>query len=159
MLAGVLMAGAAGCAGTPGPEASTTSTTSSPATTTVTVTSTVPAPSPTTPKAPATSPQTPPPAKDPLVIPDNPRDYAAAFVRAWVERNGPHLSQLGTPAAVSAVTGSTVDQVPTLRSCDGAAGSTYCTWEGVEYTLTVRVLNEPASQREQHAVTEARFAH
>jgi hypothetical protein len=102
---------------------------------------------------------TPPPAKDPLVIPGTARDYAAAFVRAWVERNRAHLDRLGTPSAVTAATGSTVDQAPTFRSCEGAAGSTYCTWEGVEYTMTVRVLTEKASLRQEHAVTEVRFAH
>ena len=54
---------------------------------------------------------------------------------------------------------STVKTAPTFTSCEGAAGSSYCTWEGVEYTMTVRVGNAMVSQRQEQAVQEVRFAH
>ena len=47
----------------------------------------------------------------------------------------------------------------TPSSSLAAAGSTYCTWEGDEYTMTVRVGNEMVAQRQEQAVREVRFAH
>ena len=48
---------------------------------------------------------------------------------------------------------------PALRDCEGAAGTSYCTFDGVGYTLIVRVGNEPYNTGELHAVIEVRFAH
>jgi hypothetical protein len=101
----------------------------------------------------------PPPAKDPLVIPDNPQAYGQAFVTAWVDQDRARAARLGTATAVNAAFASTVKTAPVFKTCEGAAGSSYCTWEGDEYTMTVRVLNEKSSLRQGQAVTEVKFAH
>jgi hypothetical protein len=126
---------------------------------TVTVTRTVPGLSLTTPTAPPTKATTPPPARDTEPIPGSARDYAAAFVTAWAQRDKPRAEQLATSTVVTTTFASSVPTPPTLEGCEGAAGSSYCTYEGDEYTMTVRVLNEMASQRQPHAVTEVRFGH
>jgi hypothetical protein len=128
-------------------------------TVTVTVTRTVPAPTATTGTTPPTAPTTPPPARDPGPIPTDASDYAEAFVTAWAERDRPRADQLATAAVVKTAFASSVPTAPAAKGCEGAAGSTYCTYEGDEYTMTVRVLNEPASQGQPHAVTEVRFGH
>jgi hypothetical protein len=128
-------------------------------TVTVTATPTLPSPTLSKPGKPNPAVSTPPPAKDPLVIPDNPQAYAQAFVTAWVDRDRARAAKLGIATAVNAAFASTVKTAPTFKSCEGAAGSSYCTWEGDEYTMTVRVGNELVAQHEEHAVREVRFAH
>ncbi len=137
----------------------TTTTPTSTVTVTVSATSTLPAPTLTRPGKPNTTMTIPPPAKDPLVIPGTPKAYAQAFVTSWVDRDRARAARLGTPAAVDAAFGSTPTKAPTFTSCEGAAGSSYCTWEGDEFTMTVRVLNEKSAQRQTQAVTEVKFAH
>jgi hypothetical protein len=148
---------------TGGPAGSSTTTPTTPPTSTVTVTATVtsslPVPTLTKPGKPNTTMSTPPPAKDPIVIPDNPKAYGQAFVTSWVDRDRALASRLGTPAAVDAAFESTPTKAPTFTSCEGAAGSSFCTWEGDEYTMTVRVLNEKSSQRQTQAVAEVKFTH
>ena len=126
---------------------------------TATPSTSLPSTSPSSPGKPNTTMSIPPPAKDPVTIPDNPKAYGQAFVTAWVERDQADASRLGTTAAVDTAFGSTVRTAPKFIRCEGAAGSSYCTWEGDEYTMTVRVLNEAASQRQMHAVAEVKFAH
>jgi hypothetical protein len=147
----------AACAGGPGPRASGSSPTHP--TVTITVTRTAPGPTLTTATAPPTRATTPPPARDGEPIPDNARDYARAFVTAWAERDRPRAEQLAASSVVTTTFASSVPTPPTLKGCEGAAGSSYCTYEGDEYTMTVRVLNEMASHRQPHAVTEVRFGH
>lgn len=156
-----------GC-GSGGSDAAGTTNGSSPTTptVTVTVTTTPTAPPTTTPTTGPTSPgqpdgtmTIPPPADDPVTIPADPKSYGQAFVTAWVERDKTDATRLGTTAAVDTAFGSTVETAPELTRCEGAAGSSYCTWEGDDYTMTVRILNEAASQRQMHAVAEVKFAH
>ena len=153
------------CASSPDTRSGDSGSTSAPTTPTVTVTVTAPAtstlPSPTLskPGKPNATMSTPPPAKDPLVIPDNPQAYAQAFVSSWVDRDRARAARLGIAAAVNTAFASTVKTAPTFRSCEGAAGSSYCTWEGDEYTMTVRVGNAMVAQRQEQAVQEVRFAH
>ncbi|WP_344194303.1 hypothetical protein [Pedococcus aerophilus] len=138
---------------------STESTSTSPDPTTVTVTTTA-SPSSTTRKPQVdSSPTTPPPGKDAPAIPRSAQDYGTAFVAAWVEGDRTRATQLGTEAAVKAAFASTVDTMPRFVRCEGAAGSSYCTWEGNEYTLQVRLRNEMASLGQPHAVTEVVFQH
>ena len=156
-----------GSAGTGAIDSGTTSSASSPTPSTVTVTvtatptasSTLPAPTLSRPGKPNPTMSTPPPAKDPLVIPDNPQAYGQAFVTAWVGRDRARAARLGTATAVTTAFASTTRTAPAFRTCDGAAGSSYCTWQGDEYTMTVRVLNERSSQRQDQAVIEVTFAH
>jgi len=154
-LAGAVVLGAAlaACANDPGRGASGSSTTTTPTVTqTVTVTETLPGST-------QTAMTTPPPARDPQPIPDNARDYAGAFVTAWAGRDRVRATELATAGVVQTAFASSVPTPPQLKSCEGAAGSSYCTYEGDEYTMTVRVLNEMASQRQPHAVSEVRFGH
>ena len=134
-------------------------TTSTPDATTTSPTPTLPSPTLTRPGTPNATMSTPPPAKDPVTIPHNPKSYAEAFVRAWVHRDPVALRRLGTADAVREVGGSTVDTMPSLKECEGAAGSTYCTFEGLEYTMTVRVANEKAARAMEQAVSAVKFAH
>ena len=160
-----LLGACGGSAGTGSGGSSTTTNTSSPTTPTVTVTvtasatSSLPFPTLSKPGKPNTTMSTPPPAKDPLVIPGNPQAYAQAFVAAWVDRDRPRAAKLGTATAVDTAFASTVRTAPTFQRCEGAAGSSYCTWEGDEYTMTLRVGNAMVAQREERAVQEVRFAH
>ena len=155
----------AACGSTADTSGSAGSPSSSPTTPTVTVTvtatptATPPSTSVSSPGKPNTTMSIPPPAKDPVAIPDNPKAYGQAFVTAWVDRDKADAVRLGTTSAVDTAFGSTVKTAPKFTTCEGAAGSSYCTWEGDEYTMTVRILNEAASQRQQHAVTEVKFAH
>ena len=138
---------------------SSSTTTTDPSPTTVTVTTTVTS-SPTT-RTPRIdpSPTTPPAAKDAPAIPRSAQDYGTAFVKAWVDRDRTRATQLGTEAAVKAAFASTVDTAPRFVRCEGAAGSSYCTWQGDEYTMQVRLRNEQASTGQPHAVTEVVFQH
>lgn len=149
----------AACAdGGPGTSGGSTTTVTTP-TVTVTVTSTLPSPGLSRPTAPPSAPVTPPPARNPQPIPDNARDYAGAFVTAWAKRDRVRAAQLATGTVVETAFASSVPTAPRLTECDGAAGSSYCTYEGDEYTMTVRVLNEMAAGRHPHAVTDVRFGH
>jgi hypothetical protein len=165
-LAGVLLS-ACGPSGGAASTASALSTTSTPPPATVTVTTTVTArptatrPVPTTPVRPTIdpSPTTPPPGKDAPAVPRSAQDYGIAFVTAWVEGDRARLTQLGTESAVKAASATRVDTAPRFERCEGAAGSSYCTWAGDGYTLQLRILNETASRGQLHAVTEVVFRH
>ena len=168
LTASALLGACGSSGGSDANDSSTMATTSSPSTPTVTVTVTATATSslpfptlskPGKPGKPNTTMSTPPPAKDPLVIPDTPQAYAQAFVGAWVDRDRPRAAKLGTATAVDTTFASTVRTAPTFTRCEGAAGSSYCTWEGDEYTMTLRVGNAMVAQREEQAVQEVRFAH
>jgi hypothetical protein len=164
-----LLSACGSSAGAGSSDASTTSSTSGPTTPTVTVTvtatptststSTLPSPTLSKPGKPNPAVSTPPPAKDPLVIPGNPQAYAQAFVTTWVDRDRARAAKLGIATAVNAAFASTVKTAPTFKSCEGAAGSSYCTWQGDEYTMVVRVGNERVAQHQEQAVQEVRFTH
>ncbi len=116
----------------------TTSTTSAPATTT-----TVPAATTTT--APDEG------------IPTDPEAYAVAFVEAWEIGDQGRALELGTHAAVDTIFAYDSGGAGTwsLVQCEGAAGSSYCTFNaGGDPTIVVRVGNEAASQGMPGAVTE-----
>ncbi len=155
----------AGC-GTESPEAGSTSSattgSSSASTTATTPPTTRPATSTQSATArptPDTTLRTPPPATDPEPVPDNPQAYAKAFVAAWVDNDKGRARQLGEEGAVKAIFSARAPGAPTFIRCEGAAGSTYCNWEGHEYTLVVRVKNQAASAGKPHAVFEATFGH
>jgi hypothetical protein len=117
-------------------------------------------PTPTRPKppGPSSTPQIPPPARDPVgVIPATPKAYAEAFVAAWVSGTTPALTELGTKAAVAQARTAKPAGMPQLRACRPDAGSTYCTFEGDEYTVTVRVVDNLVQDKRPQAVTEVIF--
>jgi hypothetical protein len=163
-LVGALLAGCGPFGGgdVPGTDASTTQT---PAT--VTVTTTVPAsptatrPVPTKPTRPTIdpSPTTPPPGKDAPAIPRSAQDYGIAFVTAWVKGDRTRATQLGTESAVKDAFATQPGTAPRFDHCEGAAGSSYCTWVGAEYTLQLRIGNDLASRGQPHAVAEVVFRH
>ena len=95
------------------------------------------------------------------VVPTTVPAYAELFVSHWVRGDRGGAEQLGTPEAVSAIfaAAETPAAAPALRDCEGAAGSSYCTFDGVGYTLIVRLGNEAVQRGELHAVIEVRFAH
>jgi len=94
------------------------------------------------------------------VVPTTGLSYAELFVSYWVQGDRGGAEQLGTPEAVSAIfAAETPAAAPALRDCEGAAGTSYCTFDGVGYTLIVRLGNEPVHLGELHAVIEVRFAH
>jgi hypothetical protein len=165
-LAATALLGACGTSAGTGSSDSSTST-SEPTTPTVTVTatatqtppSTLPSPTLSKPGKPGTTFSTPPPAKDPLVIPGTPQAYAEAFVAAWLDRDRPRAAKLAVATAVNAAFASTARTAPTSKGCEGAAGSTYCAWEGAGFTMVVRVGNERVSQHQEQGVREVRFTH
>lgn len=170
--AGLLVVGALAACGSPGGASGSSatsnpsSTTSSPSSTSstagpspTTVTVTVTAGSPTRTPHIDPSPTTPPAAKDAPAIPRSAQDYGTAFVKAWVDDDRTRADQLGTPASVKAAFASRVDTMPRFVRCEGAAGSSYCTWQGDEYTMQVRLRNDLASLGQPHAVAEVVFQH
>jgi hypothetical protein len=99
---------------------------------------------------------TPPRATD-QPIPTVPQTYAEEFVAAWVRRDRTRATQLGTADAVGSAFARSVTTAPSLAGCEGAMGSTYCTFKGSTFSMIVRVLNEMTRQGQPHAVIEARF--
>jgi hypothetical protein len=127
-------------------EASTTSTTAVETTTTAETTA-VP---------PDTTPPTTTAAVDPG-IPTDPEAYAVAFVEAWEQGDHDRALQLGTATAVDTIFAYESGGAGgwSLVQCEGAAGSSYCTFTaGGDPTVVVRVGNEAASQGAEGAVTE-----
>jgi len=89
-----------------------------------------------------------------------PADHAQAVFDAWLTGDGAALVDLTTPEVVQLLTSRPVgDEVwaNDLRLCEGAAGSTYCTWASADVQLTLRVDNEAAGRGAAHAVVEAWF--
>ena len=160
---GVIAGCGSGAADDGSPPTATTSATSTP--TAGTVTAEPPTTEPSTTEPSTTGPKldlpptTPPGAKDAPAIPRAAQDYGTAFVTAWVGGDRARATQLGTESAVKAAFASRVEAMPRFVRCEGAAGSSYCTWAGDEYTLQVRLGNELASRGEPHAVTEVVFQH
>ena len=167
MLAIAIAVVLAGCGPSKGPATTTGTSSTTPTPATITVTTTVTAsptatrPVPTKPTRPTIdpSPTTPPPGKDAPAIPRSAQDYGIAFVTAWVKGDRTRATQLGSEAAVKDAFAVRPGVAPRFQHCEGAAGSSYCTWEGDEYTLQLRILNETASTGQPHAVAEVAFRH
>jgi hypothetical protein len=92
-------------------------------------------------------------------LPDNPQAYATATFRAWLQGNEARLSRLAAPPVAEFLLARAPESTSGWSSpeCEGAAGSTYCTWTRPETQLVIRVANEAASQGQPRAVTEASF--
>lgn len=92
-------------------------------------------------------------------LPDNAADYAQAAFEAWLSGQPDRLQQLATADAYQVL----ADRPPSdgdqwgSAQCDGAAGSTYCQWNGAGDNLVLRVENEAASSGNAQAIIEARF--
>jgi hypothetical protein len=109
---------------------------------------------------PATTATTEPPLGegDAPAIPSDPAEYATALIRAWELGDAPVAEVFATDDAFNqlfAFEGAGAPGVWQLVRCEGAAGSTYCTFNaGGDPTLVVRVVNELAAQSSPDAVTE-----
>jgi hypothetical protein len=89
--------------------------------------------------------------------PGSPTDYAAATFEAWLGEDTTRLLELTTPRVGVFLTARTSADPKGWNDpvCEGAAGSTLCTWTRHEAQMVIQVANEPASQRQPHAVTQA----
>jgi hypothetical protein len=90
-------------------------------------------------------------------MPTDPESYAVAFVEAWAAGDHERALELGTSAAVDTIFAydSGGPGLWSLVQCEGAAGSSYCTFSaGGDPTIVVRVGNEAASQGMPGAVSE-----
>jgi hypothetical protein len=94
-----------------------------------------------------------------VALPDSPTGYAAAAFEAWLQGDDVGLSELAAPEVAEFLKArASTDPVGWHDPvCEGAAGSTYCTWARAEVQLVIRVANEAASQGQPHAVTSASF--
>ncbi len=97
-------------------------------------------------------------AQEPL--PRNAEDYASVAFGAWTEGDEGLLVRLMTMEARQVLADASLDAAADWEfdRCEGAAGSTYCTWTGPDGTLTFRVANQDAGEGEEHAITETLVA-
>ena len=87
-----------------------------------------------------------------------PAPYATAFVEAWASGDRTTAELLGSPDAVDTIFSREGGGSWVLSECEGAAGSSYCTFTaGGDPTVIVRVMNEAAQLAQPHAVAEVRF--
>jgi hypothetical protein len=90
----------------------------------------------------------------------DPAEYASALVRAWERGDETAAGLLATDGAVQVLFSREGGGAGTwsLRGCEGAAGSSYCTFTaGGTPTVIVRVGNEAVSLGQPHAADEVRF--
>lgn len=93
-------------------------------------------------------------------LPRSPVAYATGAFEAWLRGDIRQLDRYAA-GAVTDVLAARAPEATTgwgTPACEGAAGSTYCTWSRAEVTLTLRVANEAASAGRRDAVTSAAFA-
>jgi hypothetical protein len=149
---------AAGC----GDDGESSTTTTAEVTTTTVAETTTTSSTPTTTAPPSTT-AAPPTTGDPGddAIPTDPQDYATAFVGVWEAGDQESALVFGTQAAVDAIFAVESGGPGTwsVTGCEGAAGSTYCTFSaGGDPTIVVRVGNEAAAQGQHQAVTEVQVS-
>ena len=130
-------------------------------TTTAEVTATTAAPTTTTTEAPPTTaaPSTSTTAAGGL--PTDPQAYATAVVQAGEVGDQTTALELGTESAVDAIFAFESGGAGswTLTTCEGAAGSSYCTFTaGGDPTVVVQVGNEAAAQGQPQAVTSVQVS-
>ena len=144
----------AGCGSDGGDEDATTTTTAEVTTTTAAPTTTTTAATPTT-AAPSTS------TTAAGGLPTDPQAYATAFVQAWEVGDQTTALELGTQRAVDAIFAFESGGAGSwsLVSCEGAAGSSFCTFTaGGDPTVVVQVGNEAAAQGQPQAVTSVQVS-
>jgi hypothetical protein len=89
-------------------------------------------------------------------LPTEPQAYAQAALDAWSADDAATLERLATPDAVESLGQFDLGgQSWTTPECEGAAGSTYCTWTSATAKVVLRVGNEAASTGQPQAVIEA----
>lgn len=152
-LSAVVFIGACGGTGTTGDPTSTTAGTSPP-----TESSSVPTSSAVATVPSDTVPSEALPEAEPL--PTNAADYAAAAFEAWTADDENMLARLLTEESLGTLRNITVDPGADweFEGCEGASGSSYCTWTGPDGSLSFRVGNRAAAAGEEQAITEALVA-
>lgn len=73
----------------------------------------------------------------------DPDEAARQFVAAWDHDLSEHMAELAEPAALEQAGDIDLPANPVYSYCEGAAGSTYCTFEIAGGELVIRVRNEP----------------
>ena len=94
-------------------------------------------------------------------LPADPQAYATAFVEAWEVGDQTTALELGTQSAVDAIFAFESGGAGswTLTTCEGAAGSSFCTFTaGGDPTVVVQVGNDAASQGQPQAVTSVQVS-
>lgn len=93
-------------------------------------------------------------------LPTNAADYATAAFEAWMADDEEMLGRLLTEESLEALRSITFDPGADWEfdRCEGAAGSSYCTWTGPDGSLSFRVGNQAAAAGEERAITEALVA-
>ncbi len=94
-------------------------------------------------------------------LPTDPQAYATAFVQAWEVGDQATALELGTQSAVDAIFAFESGGAGswTLTTCEGAAGSSFCTFTaGGDPTVVVQVGNDAASQGQPQAVTSVQVS-
>lgn len=89
-------------------------------------------------------------------IPTEPQAYAQALIDAWLagDRATAEALVADPDDAEELFDEDDVTGVPEFSRCEGAAGSTYCTWTGTGYEIVIRVGNEAVSLGELGAITD-----
>ncbi|HEX6870136.1 MAG TPA: hypothetical protein VF163_03470 [Micromonosporaceae bacterium] len=110
--------------------------------------------------APASAPPTAPPTTKPPApsYPSTARAYAEAVLAAWKQGNLSRLGALTTPEVQEQIIEipGPPNQTWTYRNCDGAAGSSYCSFVNANGdVITLRISHSLLSKA--HAAVEVRF--
>ncbi|MGH8930621.1 MAG: hypothetical protein ACRDZO_08350 [Egibacteraceae bacterium] len=89
----------------------------------------------------------------------SPAGYAAATFESWRDADQAGVEERALPAVATMLAARAPEHADGWQAprCEGAAGSTYCTWARPEIQLTIQVANEAASQGQPQAVTGAAF--
>lgn len=93
-------------------------------------------------------------------LPTNAADYAAAAFEAWTADDEDMLARLLTEESLEELRNMTFDPGADweFERCEGAAGSSYCTWTGPDGSLSFRVGDQAAAAGAEQAITEALVA-
>ena len=92
-------------------------------------------------------------------VPGTPLAYGAATFDAWLHGTDRVLRKLATRPVADFLSATTPSEPGGWSgpTCEGAAGSTYCSWTRSDTELVLRIGNEAASLGQKHAVIDAYF--
>lgn len=88
-------------------------------------------------------------------FPTDAQAYAQALIDAWQAGDRDRAVQLvRDPDDADELFDDDLSGAPTFELCEGAAGSSYCTWTGTGYQVVVRVGNEAVSAGGPGAISD-----
>jgi hypothetical protein len=92
-------------------------------------------------------------------VPNTADGYATATFDAWLHGNDGHLRKLATEPVADFLSATTPGEPGEWSgpACEGAAGSSYCSWTQPDAEFVLRIRNETASLGRRHAVVDAYF--